>query len=516
MPNPVTRPHNPPISTIGVTTADRPQLLERCLWSLTRQLSAHRTRARLIVVDASKNSRNESLGRATVSSIRRATDHAISFIGRKEKLGLRQALRAFCDDSLLELAFQPGASGNRNIILLLSSGEHVLFVDDDVVCDVWRPRSFRRAIALGGHIEQRSIAFYARRENVCEGLVPARVSLLDAHETVLGRTVRSLITSQSLAVDTQRACGHLRKAARGLQPARVRLTFTGIAGDAGVTYPDRLLFSTGTWKAVLAGSRKSFDTAFKSREVCKVGNRYIVMHEFACMTGCLGFSNTSIAPPFLPVGRNEDGLFGATVSAIDLEVVACHLPYAVVHASARSPRLSGRRFPSAMETRFADLLISLIRSWVPGIRANDSRRRLIRVGEWLQHLAMLRKPDFVGVTSLATLRARQMELTLIESALADRDAYPTYWQRDLRSYQTMLLKNAGKARFQLPLEFHDARTIGAGYDELREFVRRAGELYVAWPTLWMKGRTILGDFPGNNFIRSSSGCRRLADWCGTR
>ena len=60
----------------------------------------------------------------------------------------------------------------------------------------------------------------------------------------------------------------------------------------------------------------------------------------------------------------------------------------------------------------------------------------------------------------------------------------------------MLLKNAGKARFQLPLEFHDARTIGAGYDEFRKFVRRAGELYVAWPTLWMKGRTILGDFPG--------------------
>ena len=496
MPNPVTRPDNPPISTIGVTTADRPQLLERCLWSLTRQLSAHGTHARLIVVDASKDSHNESLGRAAVSAIRRATDHAISFIGRKEKLAIRQALRAFCDDSLLELAFQPGASGNRNIILLLSSGENVLFVDDDVVCDAWRPLSFRRGIALGGHVEQRNIAFYARRENVYDGLVKARVGLLDAHQTVLGRTVRSMVTSKSLAVDARPACGHLRRAARGLQPARVRMTFTGIAGDAGVTYPDRLLFSTGTWKAVLAGSRKSFDTAFKSREVCKVGNRYIVMHEFACMTGCLGFSNTSIAPPFLPVGRNEDGLFGATVSAIDPDVVACHLPYAVIHASARSPRYSGRRFPSARETRFADLLISLIRLWVPRMRANDSRRRLIRLGEWLQHLATLRKPDFVRVTSLVTLETREMELTRIESALADRDGYPVYWQRDLRSYQALLLKNARKAQFQLPLEFHHARTISAGYDELRKFVRRAGELYVAWPTLWMKGKTILRDFPG--------------------
>src|SRR6185436_17762316 len=119
---------------------------------------------------------------------------------------MRQTLRTLCDDALLEFAFRPGASGNRNIILLLTSGENVLLVDDDMVCDVWRPRSFRRAITLGGHLELRDIAFYRRRADVCERLLPASIDLLSAHETVLGRTVRSLAASNELPLDGRRAC----------------------------------------------------------------------------------------------------------------------------------------------------------------------------------------------------------------------------------------------------------------------------------------------------------------------
>src|SRR5262245_54583647 len=123
-PRPVPR-NRQAISTVGITTADRPQHLERCLSSLTRQLGAQAERVRIVVVDASKNSRNESLGRSAVAFVRDDTGHAISFIGRKERVAMQQTLRELCDASLLEYAFRPGASGNRNIILLLSSGENV-------------------------------------------------------------------------------------------------------------------------------------------------------------------------------------------------------------------------------------------------------------------------------------------------------------------------------------------------------------------------------------------------------
>src|SRR4051794_1312917 len=122
-----------PISAIGVTTADRPELLERCLLSVVRQVIARGAPVRILVADASRIARNEALGRSAVSAVTRATSQAITFVGRSERLALRRALRVLGEDSLLEFAFRPGASGNRNIILLLTSGENILLVDDDMV-----------------------------------------------------------------------------------------------------------------------------------------------------------------------------------------------------------------------------------------------------------------------------------------------------------------------------------------------------------------------------------------------
>jgi len=467
-----------------VTTADRPAALERCLSSLARPLAVRNQRTRILVVDASQDGRNEALGRRAASSIQQETGQPILFIGRTEKLALRKRLRALCKDSLLEFAFRPGASGNRNIVLLLSGGENVLLVDDDIVCDAWTAPSIRHAMTLSGHVERRKISFYRRRADVCSDLVQADSDIVSAHEAVLGQPLKSLASKRGFVVDRRNACARVRQATDGSDPAVLRMTLTGIAGDAGINYPDRMLFSGGTWRAVLASSRGTFRTAFNFREVCKVGNRYIVMHEIACMAACLGLSNRSMLPPFVPTGRNEDGLFGATLSVIDHQALSCHVPFAVLHDSSRRPRYSGARFPSASETRSADLLISLFSLLAPQIKAAASRQRLIWLGKRLQDIAALPKADFINVTSVATLKTRERELAVIESRLENRKAYPDYWQRDLRAYRSILLENISKPSFLLPMEFKNGGTIAKGYDELRRFVASAGELYTEWPALW--------------------------------
>jgi len=472
-------------------------------------VAAGRRDIRVLVVDASRDANNEALARHATAKVGSANGHQIGFFGRREKLALRRTLRSAWDESLLEFAFRPGASGNRNIILLLTRGEHVLFVDDDMVCDVWRPSLSRPEIALGGHVEERAIAFYTRRADVCNTLIPARVDLLSAHQVVLGRTISSVVAGQQHRVDARNACSHIREAARGQRPSLIRMTFTGISGDAGATYPDRLLFSTGTWKDVLARDATAFKRAFRFREVCKVPSRYIIMHYVSCMAACMGLANSSVVPPFLPVGRNEDGLFGALMSAMDRRTASCFLPYAAVHASNREARYAIARFPSASETRMADLLISLINFWPPTIRANDPRRRLVRLGEWLQDLGALSRRDFVSAISLATLRTREMELHLIDAALDD-DSYPAYWQRDLRAYKKMLLAHIEDPAFLLPLEFRAARTANAAYDDVRRFVRTAGRLMSAWPSLWRAARMTVSRREREDLSQSSRRISRRA------
>lgn len=450
--------------------------------------------ARIIVVDASKSSRNESRSRSAASLVSAATGQKIIFIGRPEREVIQRTVRTLCHESAGEFAFRTGASGNRNIILLLTSGENVLLVDDDVVCDGWRARSFREAIALCGHVEERDIAFHERREDVCTNLEPAEVDLLTAHEVVLGQAIRSLIRNKSFTLERRLPCPHLLDAVRGARPAVVRMTFCGIAGDGGSNYPDRLLFSTGKWKAALAASRRAFETAFSSREVCKIANRYLVMHEVSCMAGCMGLSNLSLSPPFLPTGRNEDGLFGMTLSSVDRRTISCHVPVAVVHASPRPPHYSVNGFPSATETRCADLLIALTNAGRTRMRGQNPHRRLTMLGQWLQDLAALPQRDFVRVTTLAVLRTRRKELSSIASALADRNTHAVHWQRSLGLYQETLLKNIRRASFPLPVEFSRGRTVAGGYAALRQFVRLAGRLYMDWPELWAHARSQLRKF----------------------
>ena len=450
-----------------------------------RDRSAH---IRVIVVDGSKKPANESLNRSIAESIGASTGCEITFIGGQERRALTKDLRSICSSKLVDFTITPGASGNRNLALLLTSGENVLLVDDDVVCDLWKARSFRKALDVCGHVERREIAFFKTRLGARRGMVRAAANLLDAHEVLLGRSLKSLATDESMRVEITRACRFLTEGVTGLHDVVVRKTFSGLIGDAGASNPERLLFGTGVWKHLLQSSRRVYDIAFQYREVRRVADRYLVTHDAACMGFCMGLANTALVPPFLPTGRNEDGLFGMTLWAIDRTAAGGHVPYAVLHDSTRPPSYGPYAFVSAAQTRIADLLIHLVTSWTPSVRTTRPRHRLARLAEWFGELASFDEPEFARAIVGSVFNAREHELRLIETALEPGSGYPDYWQRDLRRYRETLLVNLARPEFFVPVELKSARSVRHGYRRTREFLRMSSECLKVWPTLWKEVR----------------------------
>ena len=421
-----------------------------------------------------------------MKSIAASTGCEIALVGRRERRTLRADLRSVCSGKLIDFALTPGASGNRNIAILLTSGENVLLVDDDVVCDVWKTRSSRSALELSGHVERRDIAFFRTRAGARRGMIPVTANLLDAHQTLLGRPLESL--GSSMRLDATRACRFLIEGLTGLRPMVVRTTFSGLTGDAGASNPERLLFGTGKWKHLLQSGRDVYDTAFSYREVRRVANRYLVTHDAACMGFCMGLANTMMAPPFLPTGRNEDGLFGLTLSAVDRTAVVGHLPYAVLHDSTRPSRYRRYAFVSASQTRVADLMIHLVSSWIPSTRTSAPKQRLGRLIDWLTELASLDEPEFARVIVGTIFKVRERELTFIDAALRPDSDYPDYWQRDLRRYRNTLLKNLRKPSFFVPVELTRSRSVRDSWSAIRQFIRMSSECLAVWPTLWAEAR----------------------------
>ncbi len=471
-----------------MTTADRPEPLRRCLLSLTQQLRDHPGNVRIIVVDGSKRPDNESLNRAIVKAIVASTRCEVAFVGRRERLEIRRSLRSVCSGDLIDFLATPGASGNRNLAILLSSGENVLLVDDDVVCELWTLPSFRNAIDVCGHVERRRIGFFKTRPAARRGMARVVSSLLDAHSVLLGRSLESLSASKSPTVDARRACRFLIEGLAGLRKVVVRTTFSGLTGDAGASNPERLLFGTGKWKELLLTSREVYDTAFKYREVRRVADRYLVTHDVSCMGFCMGLANTSMAPPFLPTGRNEDGLFGMTLAAVDRGAVVGHIPYAVLHDSTRASHYGPYPFVSATQTRVADLMIYLVNAWMPSTKATRPRQRLSRLAEWLGELADLGERELAMAIVETILKARDRELALIKTALRPGSGYPEHWRRDLTRYRDTLLTNLRRPEFFLPVELSGDRSVRHRYRAIRQFLRMSSASLAAWPALWSEAR----------------------------
>jgi glycosyltransferase involved in cell wall biosynthesis len=456
--------------------------------SLTRQLRHHPDNVRIIVVDGSKRPGNESLNRSMVKAIAVSTRREIAFIGRRERLKIRTSVRSVCSGDVVDFITTPGASGNRNTAILLSSGENILLVDDDVVCELWRLPSFRNTIDVCGHFERRRIEFFKTRVSARRGMARVTTSLLDAHGLLLGRSLESLGASTSPSVDVRRACRFLVEGLAGLRNVVVRTTFSGLTGDAGASNPERLLFATGKWKELLLSSRDVYDTAFKYREVRRVADRYLVAHDMACMGFCMGLANSSMPPPFLPTGRNEDGLFGLTLAAVDRSAVVGHVPYAVLHDSARASRYGPYAFVSATQTRLADLMIHLVNSWKPSTKSLRPALRLSRLAQWFAELADLDERDLARTIVETVFAVRERELSLIAGALRLESDYPEHWQRDLKRYRDTLLANLRRPEFFLPVELNSDQSIGRRYRAVRQFLRMSSASLVAWPTLWEEAR----------------------------
>jgi len=208
----------------------------------------------------------------------------------------------------------------------------------------------------------------------------------------------------------------------------------------------------------------------------------------ACMGFCMGLANSSMPPPFLPTGRNEDGLFGLTLAAVDRTAVVGHVPYAVLHDSARASRYGQYAFVSATQTRMADLMIHLLNSWRPSTKSVRPGQRLSRLAEWFGALADLDEPDLARTIVETVFQVRERELSLIAGALRLESDYPAHWQRDLTRYRDTLLANLRRPEFFLPVELNRDQSVGRRYRAIRRFLRMSSASLAAWPTLWEETR----------------------------
>jgi hypothetical protein len=469
------------ITSVIVLTAGRQHELRRALDSYTDNFCLYEKDVQIIVADDSKTDSME-VGKYALSET--ASRTAVRIVNRRQKeayvsllvdSGIHPDIASFAilGRSLSGLC---SIGANRNSALLDTVGECIFTVDDDTTCQLFPHPSADNALVLSSGENPRESWFFDDRDQLLCSTKSEVCDILGEHERLLGKTLSEVCTSTPLnSVHVSNASADLLRAIE-TGNGHIVATMSGIAGDSATHSSASLLTATGFTKQELAQNESLYRKAFRSREVFGVVRTFTVMHSRFCMTTSLGLDNRDLIPPFFPVGRNEDGVFGALVSMMNPAMLIGHVPTAIFHAPP-PPRESSSHF----EFRVSDLIISLL-LLVSNSRKSGIRDLLRYLGRELLEIARLGESDFWMVISRAVTLQISKRLRQLELILADSEC-PRFWRDDVSDYAHRICVQCTEPTFAIPIELKQDASIEIARYRTRDLVARAGSLLYSWPDL---------------------------------
>jgi hypothetical protein len=463
------------ITIVGVVTRNRTASLIACLESYWENCRRHGRAPQFVITDDSLGADDQDQTRAALQWLQHDVGAQIRYAGRRERSRFAEALAResavpleivrfalFGDD---RSALSTGA--NRNSLLLDTVDTLVLSVDDDTRCRIAGPPEAPGA--------EDTLTFFA-------GYDPTEFWFFDDHDSAIASV--SFVDDDVLRCHEELLGNVVADPGNPAASGRVAITLHGLAGDSGMSSPRYYLSLTGASRERLVASPNAYRSAFRSREVLRTVRRPTFTAGPFCMTTFLGFDNRLLLPPFFPVQRNADGIFGLVLQkCVDGSRVG-FLPSVLLHTPA-APRTFApdEIWADTNSVRMADVVIACVLAHDSGSAPLTDATRLVRLGQYLQSLGSLKLSDFEAhVRTLQQYRAMAF-ITVLQSHLQMYGASPHFWADDVKRMIELLSKAASAGDYIVPRDLRREDDVEKVRRLSQELVAGFGELLEAWPTI---------------------------------
>lgn len=487
----------PGIGWIAIPTCDRPGALARSLRSFAANAEKFGHHPAILVSDDSRDPAATARVEAIVAAVARRTGLEVFFSGRAERADFARLLTsrgipaAVAEFALFGRPFDgPTLGANRNALLLHCVGDMLLSLDDDTICRPgarWESLATSGTVSLSGDGDPTELGFFPDRSAALEGVEPLNLDVLAEHERYLGRSVAQVVADNAAEFrcpDLAHACEHgLRSAGDGL--ATVSLTLNGIAGDSGMhTGGGLLTHARAETRSRLHGSPEALALGLRSRDVVRQALSPSIYHNGPVMGVFLGIDNRGLTPPFPPVFRGEDTVFGALVQLVGADAYFAQLPFCLPHDPSGARRYAFHRWSSM---RVADYLVAFCLA--SGALAGPPENRLRDLGRRLTDLGSLDEPAFEEAVRGVLIGRAAAFARHGEALLAGAPSAPAFWReavtseyRDLQRFTLDIQSRSGGARSPAAA---DATGV-----QLRRLLREFGEMLAWWPTMVAAAREL--------------------------
>jgi len=234
-------------------------------------------------------------------------------------------------------------------------------------------------------------------------------------------------------------------------------------------------------------SKVEYIRATESREVFRSVSRYTISDGALFMATNAGLDNRALLPPFLPVGRNEDGFFAITLHVCTDDALIGHLPLAIYHAPDEV-----RRFPTGAfldpTPSLAEIVTAIMRCFTPSPGQKSTSERLSAMGRFFTDIGALEKDDFEEQIKTIWLATASHRIGFLENLLDFHHGQPDYWAKDVFSFIENLKDFVVHRSPAVPRELSGSQFTEQAKESCRRVVRKFGALLQWWPVIYGAAR----------------------------
>lgn len=416
-----------------VITCDRPTAVQRLLESMLHagNLTHHE---HLFLVDDSRDADNAARNREAVARFNLVSPTNMHYVGMVAQQRLMTALSAELPEHEQGLRFlidrerwsdKPSYGLARNLCLLLSMGRRAIVMDDDVICAAVESPHKGPGLTFGDR--QREVDFYTSQEQILQRTARADFDPLTGHARCLGITlaqaIRKLGCERLEENQLREASGHCLDLWSADSP--VLVTQCGTLGDPG-TPGTRWLYTLdpASTRRLLAWPG-GLEAARASRNYW-MGQPRPMFGKLAVMSQVTGLDNSRLLPPYFPVFRNEDDLFGAMLELLHPHAVVLDYDWAIPHFP-----LESRETPSEQDPPTGNVTLRLgkyLADHTQYRRGACAETRLAHLFALVKALSETSDEGLITLYRAEMAHAQAVEARRLTSRLQDGITRPEAWQ----------------------------------------------------------------------------------------
>ncbi len=485
---------------IWITTCDRPELAERLIDSMVNNSDPAKIRC-CYLVDDSRDAGNIELNQRLVSAFQDKSGFPLVYVGRSEQKSILERLidrlphyerqiRFLIDPERWQSAHSCGCA--RNFGLLLSIGYRTVLIDDDVVCKLYQPKRFEGGVEISEQI--READFFQTRDACFENATPLDLDPLAEFCRCLGvefdQALANLGVDDIAPEDVKGVSVDYLKKIR--TNSKVMMTACGTLGDPGASTINWLPSLSEASRQRLLSEEGKLEQAFELRNLWLGRSKAYFANNFN-MSPMTGMDNRELLPPYFPIFRGEDLIFGCMVDFLYPTSLALDYPWAVPHLP--MPERSGYINGDSLKVQSGSAMVAqCIHNWKQEVSAVSVSCRLESLASKLNELCDRNEEELLQL-HLKLLTERRVGLLfrleeLLKESSSDNERWLSYLNKGLAdNYQAIQEQDNSL----LDLGVHAGATNKEKLAYLCELGRNYASALVAWPEIREQAAEVIGE-----------------------